>query len=75
MRMWTTLKRLCVIVSLDILLQLYQVYILPLIDYCNYTWIPTESQEKKFEGIQKHVTTFICFKSGSHKMSRKTIKT
>jgi hypothetical protein len=53
MRKWTTLKGLCLFARPDILLQLYKVDILPLIDYCNYTWIPTESQEKKMKEFKK----------------------
>jgi hypothetical protein len=52
-RKWATLKRLCVFASSDILLQLYKGYTLPLINYCNYTWIQTETQENKsFHGLE-----------------------
>jgi hypothetical protein len=36
-RKWTTLNKLCLFASPHILLQLYKVYILPIVNYCNYT--------------------------------------
>jgi len=59
-RKWTTLKRLCVFASPAILTQLFKVYILPLVEYCNITWVPNEQQSKRLECIQKQITKFIC---------------
>ena len=62
-RKWTTIRRICPFTSPTILTRLYKVYILPLIEYSFFTWVPSEQQFNKIESIQKQVTKYICFKA------------
>ena len=64
MRKWTTIKRLCPFANQKIFLNLYKTYILPLIEYSYFAWIPNKTQTQKIESIQRHITEYISFKSG-----------
>ena len=36
-----------------------------IIEYCNHIWVPTLTQIRKIESIQRHITKYMCLKSGN----------
>jgi hypothetical protein len=57
-----TLKNCCKNVNAETLLKMYCVYVLPIIEYSNCCWTPTNTQIEKLEKIQKKITKSICKK-------------
>jgi hypothetical protein len=61
---WGFLKKLCKYANHEIFLRLYKTYLLPLLEYANLCWIPSDIQNAKIESVQRHITKFICYKKG-----------
>jgi len=68
---WGFLKKLCKYANHEIFLRLYKTYLLPLLEYANLCWIPSNIEIAKIESVQRHITKFICYKKGSSNMSYK----
>jgi len=45
-------------------LEVYKIYILPVIEYANQSWCWNQTQTDRLEGLQKRVTKIICNKLG-----------
>ena len=56
------LKHICPKVNGHVFLKLYKSYILPIIEYSNLCFTPTQTQLYKIEKIQKKISKYICFK-------------
>ena len=56
------LKHICPKVNGHVFLKLYKSYILPIIEYSNLCFTPTQTQLYKIEKIEKKISKYICFK-------------
>lgn len=59
---WAILKRICSNADSNVLLRLYKTYIMPIIEYSNFCWVPNGGQIDKIESVQRQITKFICNK-------------
>lgn len=48
----------------EIIVKLFQTYVLPILEYSNLSFCPTKSQYDRLESVQKKVSKYICYKLG-----------
>ena len=66
---YNVMKHICNQVDGQTFLRIYKTYILPIIEYSNLCWTPTQTQSDNIEKIKKRITKYICYKlskSGLH---------
>ena len=52
-----------------VLKRLYQTYVLPILEYSNLCYSPTQTQNENLESVQRKILRYICYKSGQNNLN------